>query len=201
MSIIKAFLRHPVRTGAIAASSPRLATAITGGLGVESAGNVVELGPGTGVFTEVLLRMVTPDASFTALEINSRLVRDLRARFPTLHLAEDSAEHIASYAMAPIDVVVSGLPWTAMPAPRQGKILNEVCEALSLQGCLTTFAYAHAAWTPPARRFARLLRSRFAVVERTRVVWQNMPPAYVYRAALPVLRGADRHGKPIATAA
>lgn len=121
MSITKAFLRHPMRTGAIAASSPRLATAMTAGLGVESAGNVVELGPGTGVFTEVLLQMVTPDVSFTALEINSRLVRDLRARFPTLHLAEDSAEQIASYATTPIDVVVSGLPWTAMPAPRQGK--------------------------------------------------------------------------------
>ncbi len=200
MSITREFFRHPMRTGAIAASSARLAGVMTAGLGVESAHSVVELGPGTGVFTEALLRILQRDAHFTAVEINRHLVQELRERFPSLHVAEGSAEHVAAYVTMPVDVVVSGLPWTAMHAAPQAAVLNAVCEVLSPQGRFTTFAYAHTAWTPPARRFARLLRSRFAVVERTSVVWRNLPPAYVYRAALPVRSGLDRYGQPASAA-
>lgn len=112
-----------------------------------------------------------------------------------------SAETVASHVESPVDVVVSGLPWTAMPAERQQSILDAVMAVLSPYGRFTTFAYAHTAWTPPARRFAASLRSRFAVVERTPVVWQNLPPAFVYRAALPVLSGRNRYGQPAAAAA
>lgn len=48
MPIINEFLRHPMRTGAVAASSPRLAETMTTGIGLERARTVVELGPGTG---------------------------------------------------------------------------------------------------------------------------------------------------------
>ena len=187
-------------TGAVAASSPRLATVMTAGLGLERAANIVELGPGTGVFTEAVLKLLRPEARFTAVEINPRLASSLRKRFPSLDVVADSAEHLASFADPPVDVVVSGLPWTAMPAARQLSVLSAVCDALSPYGRFTTFAYAHTAWTPPARRFARLLRSRFAVVERTPVVWRNLPPAYVYRAALPVLSGRNRRDEPAAAA-
>lgn len=185
-------------TGAVAASSPRLAEVMTAGLGLGSAESVVELGPGTGVFTEAVLALLRSDARFTAVEINPRLASSLRARFPSLDVVEGSAEHLASFAEPPVDVVVSGLPWTAMPAARQLSILDAVRDALSPRGRFTTFAYAHTAWTPPARRFARLLRSRFAIVERTPVVWRNLPPAYVYRAALPVFSGRSRRDEPAA---
>jgi phospholipid N-methyltransferase len=44
-----------------------------------------------------------------------------------------------------------------------------------------TFAYSHAAWMPPARKFRELLDSRFSQVETSKVVWRNVPPAFVYR--------------------
>ncbi|WP_027928465.1 class I SAM-dependent methyltransferase [Amycolatopsis benzoatilytica] len=200
MSITREFFRHPMRTGAIAASSARLGGVMTAGLGIENAHSVAELGPGTGVFTEALLRMLPRDAHFTAVEINPHLAQELRGRFPSIDIAEGSAEHVATYVTMPVDVVVSGLPWTAMPAARQTAALNALCAVLSPQGRFTTFAYAHTAWAPPARRFARLLRSRFSVVERTSVVWRNLPPAYVYRAALPVRSGLDRYGQPASAA-
>jgi phospholipid N-methyltransferase len=199
MSLTREFLRHPVLTGAVAASSPRLAHVMTAGLGLERAHSVVELGPGTGVFTEAVFALLRPDADFKALEINPRLAASLTRRYRGVISA--SAETVASYVESPVDVVVSGLPWTAMPAERQQSILDAVMAVLSPYGRFTTFAYAHTAWTPPARRFAASLRSRFAVVERTPVVWQNLPPAFVYRAALPVLSGRDRYGQPAAAAA
>ncbi len=199
MSITREFLRHPMLTGAVAASSPRLADVMTAGLGLEIAHRVVELGPGTGVFTEAVLGLLRPDADFATFEINPRLAASLRRRFPGVDVVTADAESVTSED--PVDVVVSGLPWTAMHAERQRSILDAVMAVLSPYGRFTTFAYAHTAWTPPARRFAASLRSRFAVVERTPVVWQNLPPAFVYRAALPVLSGRGRDGQPAAATA
>ncbi|MEV5719434.1 methyltransferase domain-containing protein [Amycolatopsis mediterranei] len=198
MSITREFLRHPVLTGAIAPSSPRLAEEMTAGLGLERASCVVELGPGTGVFTEAVLALLRPEARLTAIEINPRFAAALSERFPEADVVTGSAEHLA---LDGVDVVVSGLPWTAMTASRQQHILDAVTAALAPNGRFTTFAYAHTAWTPPARRFAASLRSRFAVVERTQVVWGNLPPAFVYRAALPVAVGRARRGQPAAAPA
>lgn len=185
-------------TGAIAPSSARLAETMTAGLGLERATHVVELGPGTGVFTEAVLALLRPEARLTAVEINPRFADALRERFPQVGVINGSAEHRTP---DDIDVVVSGLPWTAMTADRQARILDVVTAKLVPNGRFTTFAYAHAAWTPPARRFAASLRSRFAVVERTSVVWENLPPAFVYRAALPVAVGRVRRGQPAAATA
>lgn len=198
MSITREFLRHPMLTGAIAPSSARLAETMTAGLGLERATHVVELGPGTGVFTEAVLALLRPEARLTAVEINPRFADALRERFPQVGVINGSAEHRTP---DDIDVVVSGLPWTAMTADRQARILDVVTAKLVPNGRFTTFAYAHAAWTPPARRFAASLRSRFAVVERTSVVWGNLPPAFVYRAALPVAVGRVRRGQPAAATA
>jgi phosphatidylethanolamine/phosphatidyl-N-methylethanolamine N-methyltransferase len=198
MSITSEFLRHPMLTGAIAASSPKLAATMTAGLGLERAARVVELGPGTGVFTEAVLALLRPEARLTAYEINPRFAASVRERFPQVEVVTGSAEHLDVHDL---DVVVSGLPWTAMTADRQRRILDAITAALAPNGRFTTFAYAHAAWTPPARRFAASLRSRFAVVERTPVVWGNLPPAFVYRAALPVAVGRASHGQPAAATA
>lgn len=173
-------------TGAVAASSPKLAEAMTAGLGLESAGLVVELGPGTGVFTGAVLRRLPPGARLVAVEINPRLAGELRARYPDVEIVQDSAENLDEYVREAADVVVSGLPWTVMSAERQERILDRVTEILVPNGRFTTFAYAHAAWAPPGRRFAAALRDRFAVTGRTPVVWPNLPPAFVHRAALPV---------------
>jgi len=55
----------------------------------------------------------------------------------------------------------------------------EVVAALPPDGGSTTFAYAHARWTPPARRLLRSLRQRFDEVVISRTVRANLPPALV----------------------
>ncbi|MEV5845836.1 methyltransferase, partial [Streptomyces sp. NPDC051985] len=81
-----------------------------------------------------------------------------------------------------VDAVVSGLPWTVMPQNRRGHILDAVTEVLTPGGRFTTFAYLHAARTPPARHLTAELARRFDRLERTRTVWANLPPAFVHRA-------------------
>lgn len=187
MSITTEFLRHPGRTGAVAASSRHLAAAMVAGIGVEHASHVVELGPGTGVFTEAVLARLKPGARLTAIELNPRLATDLGQRLTGVEVVTGSAEDLTRYVRA-ADVVVSGLPWALFPYERQERILDQVGEVLPVCGRFATFAYLHAAWLPAARRFEAALAQRFGFVGRSRLVWGNLPPAFVHRAALPLPR-------------
>jgi phosphatidylethanolamine/phosphatidyl-N-methylethanolamine N-methyltransferase len=187
MSILTEFLRHPLLTGAIAPSSPALARMMTDGIGLEQARTVVELGPGTGVFTDAIRRRVAPGTRIVAIEINGHLAARLADRYrgEPVDVVHASAVHLVSLVDHPVDAVVSGLPWTVMAEPVRLRILDAVAEVLARTGSFTTFAYAHAAWTPPGRQFAGELRKRFAVTGTSRVVWRNLPPAFVHRATAP----------------
>ncbi|MEU8139852.1 hypothetical protein [Streptodolium elevatio] len=72
--------------------------------------------------------------------------------------------------------------WLVCRPARGSSRSNSSPRALTPAGRMTTFAYGHAAWMPTARRFAAELSASFGTVERTRTVWRNLPPAFVYRA-------------------
>ncbi|MCQ9132174.1 methyltransferase domain-containing protein [Streptomyces sp. IBSBF 2807] len=184
MSITTEFLRRPLMTGAVAASSRRLAYEMTEGIGLEQARTVAELGPGTGVFTDAILARLAPGARLVAVELNPVLAARLAAarRDTRLTVVQGSAADLAAAVGEPVDAVVSGLPWTVMPRDRRGHILDAVAEALAPGGRFTTFAYLHAARTPPARDLTSELARRFDRLERSRTVWANLPPAFVHRA-------------------
>ncbi|WP_369263728.1 class I SAM-dependent methyltransferase [Streptomyces sp. R35] len=187
MSIMREFLRRPRLTGAVAPSSATLAQAMTSGLDLERANVVVELGSGTGAITEAIRRRLAPGTRLIAVELNPVFAQRLADRYrdSTVEVVHGSAEDLPTLVRHPVDAVVSGLPWTVMPHERQRRILDAVTGVLSADGRFSTFAYVHAAWTPPARRFAAELSARFSTVERSRIVWPNLPPAYVHRAFTP----------------
>ncbi|MEV0486094.1 methyltransferase domain-containing protein [Streptomyces sp. NPDC050508] len=184
MSITTEFLRRPLMTGAVTASSRRLAYAMTEGIGLEEARLVIELGPGTGVFTDAILARLAPDARLVAIELNPVLAARLSAtrRDTRLTVIQGPAAELTTTIGGPADAVVSGLPWTVMPREQHGHILDAVTEVLTPGGRFTTFAYLHAAWTPPARHLTAELARRFDRLERSTVVWANLPPAFVHRA-------------------
>jgi phosphatidylethanolamine/phosphatidyl-N-methylethanolamine N-methyltransferase len=188
VSIIREFLRHPLRTGAVAASSPQLARAMTADFGLDRAETVVELGPGTGPITEAILARLAPGARLIAVELNPVLAARLagRHRGRPLEVVNGSAADLPRLVPDRVDAVVSGLPWAVMPDPLRRRILDAVAQVLTDTGRFTTFAYLHAAWSPPARQFAAQLAERFAVVDRGPTVWPNVPPAFVHRAAVPL---------------
>jgi phospholipid N-methyltransferase len=187
MSILKEFLLHPRLTGAVAASSPRLARMMTDGMRLERARTVVELGPGTGVFTDAILRRVAPGTRVVAIELNGHLAARLADRYRrhAVEIVHGSAADLTRLVPEPVDAVVSGLPWTVMAPAVRLRILDAVAAALAPTGAFATFAYAHAAWTPPGRRFAAELAARFAATGTSPLVWRNLPPAFVHRASAP----------------
>lgn len=187
VTIIREFFRHPFLTGAIAPSSPRLARAMTDGLGLESAGVVVELGPGTGAITDAIIERLDARARLIVVEVNRALADELAIRYHGLpvEVIHGSAANLRRLVPSPVDAVVSGLPWSVMPAYQRQRVLNAVAAVLPPAGRFSTFAYLHAAWSPPAHHLARELDRRFAVVQRSGIVWPNVPPAFVHRAAVP----------------
>lgn len=182
---LAAFVRRPFATGAIAPSSSHLARVIVEGMGISEADTVVELGPGTGVFTRVIQEQLKPDARFLCFEINRDLAENLSKRFPRAQVVNDCVENLAPHLKAAgrheVDTAISGLPWAAFSPDRQRILLDAVVDALKPGGRFATFGYSHAAWLPTGRKFRELLTSRFRQVETSNVVWRNVPPAFVYR--------------------
>jgi phosphatidylethanolamine/phosphatidyl-N-methylethanolamine N-methyltransferase len=182
---LAAFVRRPFDTGSITPSSPQLAAAMVEGMGLAEADTVVELGPGTGVFTERIVEQLKPAARLFCMEINCGMAEELTRRFPGIRVVNDTVEnlsqHLAAEARQSVDAIVSGLPWAAFSPDRQRRLLDAALAPLRTGGRFATFAYSHAAWMPPARHFRELLDARFSEVDTSKVIWRNVPPAFVYR--------------------
>jgi phospholipid N-methyltransferase len=147
---------------------------------------VVELGPGTGSFTRLILEAIGEQTTFIALELDELAAHRLRQRFPGLRVHHDSAEHIQRYVSRwgrsrQADYIISGLPWAIMPAALQDRIMTNVAASLAPGGVFTTMAYLHSRLTPAAARYWKLISGKFSEVRVARIVWQNLPPAFVYR--------------------
>ncbi|MFI9526514.1 class I SAM-dependent methyltransferase [Micromonospora rosaria] len=199
MSFFLEFVRNPLTVGAVAPSSPALAEVATAAVPRTGAPTVVELGPGTGAFTELIQRRLAGGGRHIAVEVNARFAQRLAARHPSVEVVNADAtvlrDVLAHRGVGPVDVIVSGLPWAAFDHQLQHEILSEAVAVLQPGGVLTTFAYVHARYAPPARRLLRSLRSRFEEVVISRTVWSNLPPALVYVCRRPIVVG---DGDPVA---
>lgn len=182
---LREFFSYPVATGAVAPSSQRLAARMTENMGLSAAAAVVELGPGTGSFTRAILEQIAPEALFLAVELNPRFAAELQLKFPRARIINDSGErltlHLAAHGRISADCILSSLPWAGFSEDLQDRLMKAVVDALRPGGRFSTFAYVHAAWLPPARRFRRVLGRHFSKIETTPAVWRNLPPAFVYR--------------------
>ena len=185
VDFLREFIAKPVTTGAIAPSSSFLAQTMVEDLGLSKAEAILEYGPGTGAFTERILREMKPGAKFAAIELNPHFAEMFKGRHPHVPLFHDSVVNvrtICDYAgISSVDCIVSGLPWAAFPESLQVKCLDEMMRVLKPGGRFVTFAYVHGLALPPGKRFASLLPAYFATVSKSPVVWLNVPPAFVYR--------------------
>jgi phosphatidylethanolamine/phosphatidyl-N-methylethanolamine N-methyltransferase len=187
VEFLQAFLREPASIGALSPSSRALAKAMIQGCALSSADTVVEMGPGTGAFTGLIRERIGRKTTFFALELDPVHARNLNRRFSDLVVYNDSAEKMPEYlglhGKSKVDYVVCGIPWANLPPATQQRIVDGVLASLAPDGVFTTFAYLHARWLPKARQFRRSLQTSFARVETSRIIWGNLPPAFVYRCS------------------
>ena len=187
----KQFLKNPTSIGAVCPSSKALAKEITAQVKLKDAVNIAELGPGTGVFTEEILAQKKAEARFFSVELNRDMYDVVKKRFEDnndLVIFNDSATNLAQMrdelTMDKLDLIISGLPWASFPEELQDDLLNAIMNNLQPDGYFATFAYVQGMLLPAAQKFKRKLKQNFSEVEKSRIVWKNTPPAFVYRCRL-----------------
>ena len=182
LKFVGAFIREPFTVGSFWPSSAALSRALVNGCEFQPRDTVVELGPGTGNFTELLLERLEGRGRMVALELSSTNISVLRKRFAPCEIIHDSAETLTRYVEpGSAKCVVSGLAWGNMLPALQDRILDAVMTSLAPNGQFVAFGYIHAKWFPTSLRFRRRLLRDFNRVETTPIVWRNLPPAFVYR--------------------
>ena len=174
---LRSFLRDWRTIGSVTPSSRFLVGAMLDQIDFGRARRIVEYGPGTGVFTRELLRRLAPDAQLLALDTEAHFIEDLRAQFPDPRLiavrgsAAQIERHIAALGWDGAEVIISGIPYTAMPASLREQILRASARALAPGGLFTPYQYS-----PYIRP---LLGALFGRVE-THWVARNVPPAFFF---------------------
>lgn len=177
LSFVKEFVRNPAIVGSLVPSSRALAAAITAPIDFDRATCIVEYGPGTGVFTDLLLLRRRTETVLVLIEVNHRFAQQLGARYaglPNVHVIYGSADKTGQYlqkiGVEQVDYVVCGLPFSSLPQGLGGQILAHTQHLLQPAGQLILFQYT--------LRKKRLFARFFHRVARTHVL-RNMPPAYV----------------------
>lgn len=174
----RAWVSDPLRVASVVPSSRALANAITREIGA-STGPVIELGPGTGVFTRALLARGVPPSKLALVERGEDFSRLLQLRFPTTKVVCTDAtliRHIDFFDGEKPGAVVSGLPLLSMSVRQVIAILNGVFHHLRTGGAFYQFTYGPRCPVP-----RRVLDRLGLEAVRTGWVLNNFPPAQVYR--------------------
>jgi phospholipid N-methyltransferase len=177
-SFFRSWIASPIRVGAIAPSSAALAELITREITPASA-PVIELGPGTGVFTQRLLDKGIREQDLILIEYGAEFASLLQARFPRVRvLRMDAARLVAAKIAEPgsVGAVVSGLPLLNMPAKKMIGIVSGAFHYLRPNGAFYQFTYG------PRFPVPRVILDRLGL-KATRLgrTLHNLPPATVYR--------------------
>lgn len=168
----------PRAVGAIAPSGSALANLITKDID-GATGKVLELGPGTGVFTKAMLRRGVKQADLTLVECGSDFIRVLQERFPHTRVLWMDAAWIAAqdiFAPATFGAVVSGLPLLNIAEQKVDAILSGVFASLRPGGAMYQFTYG--VRCPIGHLQLERHGLQASCVGRALM---NVPPASVYR--------------------
>jgi phospholipid N-methyltransferase len=174
---LRSFLRDWRTIGSVTPSSRFLVGAMLDRVDFGRARRIVEYGPGTGVFTAEILRRLAPEGQLLALDTEAHFIEALKARLPDRRLiavrgsAAQVERHVAALGWAGADVIVSGIPYTAMPHEVRDAILLASARALAPGGSFNAYQYSP---------YIRPLLGRIFRRVETRWVPLNLPPAFFF---------------------
>ncbi|MHC2336122.1 class I SAM-dependent methyltransferase [Bradyrhizobium sp. USDA 4454] len=173
----RSYVSNPGQVSAIAPSGQSLARLMTQEI-VPGAGPVIELGPGTGVFTKALLARGVPEQDLLLVEYGSDFMRLLQQRFPRARVLWMDARQLSQYEpfMAPAAATVSGLPLLTMSPRKVIAILTGAFRHMREDGTFYQFTYGPRC--PVPRPILDRLGLKASLVGRTAL---NVPPASAYR--------------------
>ncbi|MBK3496033.1 SAM-dependent methyltransferase [Viridibacillus sp. YIM B01967] len=180
-SFIFQYLLNPRKIGAVLPSSNYLAAKMVDSIDFRNAKYIVELGPGTGVFTDKIIKSRLQHTVVMVIESNKEFCTLLKEEYKNeknLVIINGSAEEIDKYTkdfnIPYLDYVVSGLPFASLPKSVSSAILIKTKKLLRRNGTFITFQY-----TLFKKGF---ISHYFKHINITRE-YRNMPPAYVFHCS------------------
>lgn len=182
IQFLQAFLKNPLKVGAVAPSSPDLAWQMLEGIVPDKDNIIIELGVGTGAITKYIHEILPDSNAYLGIELDARLVTSINSRYPETNVVRGnacdlSAIHKAS-GLGKASYILCCLPFVTLPEEVASKVLSEI-EKYMDHGCLfRAFQYAHGYYTPAAIRLRKLMRNRYGFSKRSQLVAKNVPPAY-----------------------
>jgi phospholipid N-methyltransferase len=183
ISFLRAAVRSPLHVGAVAPSSRAVAEQMVAGLDFQPGAAVLELGPGTGSFTQVVAERLAGSGTYLGIERDEQLLAILRGRFPELTFvhgsAEDAVRHLHEAGHQQVQAIISGLPFASLPQPVQARIFDALRELMTPGVVFRAVQYLHTQRFPAATTFRRQMSSLFGPVAVSKPVFWNVPPAVV----------------------
>ena len=174
-TFLKMFIKQPKVNASITPSSKRAAKEMVKGLDLESMECIVELGPGTGVFTDILSERLPDTCKVLLIELEGSFIENLQNKYDDrFEIIQSSAckldSILAERGINKVDLVISGLPFN-MPNEVKNKLQGTLLELTENGTCMRWFTY-----------FPWLMKRHYKQFEMSRssfVAW-NFPPMWIY---------------------
>lgn len=192
-SFVASFFKEPKKVGAIVPSSSFLAESITRYIDekVDSI-KVLEVGAGTGVFTEKIIEKMRGDYLLDVIEIEPDLCNLLNKKFATYGNVHIRCMSILDWNPPyRYDFIISGLPFNSFDSYFLDIILDKYKKLIKNNGILSYFEYM---WAAGIKKFFLDGHKKLDYLQNLAIkkgfrksfqfdkdlVLLNIPPAYVY---------------------
>jgi phosphatidylethanolamine/phosphatidyl-N-methylethanolamine N-methyltransferase len=176
VQFLRSWFEKPLATGAVMPSSRMLARTMARYVDPNSAGPVIELGPGTGPVTEALVERGVDPARLILVEFNPTFCRMLRSRYPAATVVQGDAYKLRrlleTTVREPAAAIVSGLPLVTKPLRTRLRLITEAMTLLGPNAPFIQFTYA---MVPPIPKALNGITA-----EPSPLIWLNLPPARVW---------------------
>jgi phospholipid N-methyltransferase len=142
------FFRHPRMLGSIVPSSRFLIKQLLEPINFNRARVIVEYGPGVGGITAEVLRHMRADATLIAIEMNPDFVHYLEGAIEDKRLrviagsAVQVEEILRRFGFLRADYIISGIPFSTIPAPEREQILRKTHDVLEPGGAFLVYQFS-----------------------------------------------------------
>ncbi len=174
IQFLRGFIKHPVMVGSVIPSSKVLIEKMLAPVDWDNCKLFVEYGPGVGTFTQHILDRLAPNATLLTIDTNADFTAFLSRKFTDSRLravtgsAADVRGIMADAGFESADYILSGLPFSTLPAGVGPKIAEQTAAALRPGGCFLIYQFS-----PKVRQF---IAPHFSRIDKG-FEWRNIPPA------------------------
>lgn len=140
---------------------------------------IVEYGPGTGVFSEFLLKNMTPGSRLIMIELNKTFadvlcgIQDERVSVYN-ESAGQVSDIVLNEGLDAIDYILSGIPFSFLDDSTRNDILEQSSRLLQPDGRFLAYQTS-THLKKPLQQYFKLVSTRFE--------WRNIPPMCIYEAS------------------